>query len=194
MLHPLAARITKPFPDLLATAFTESNCLLSKGFIVKVYDRGAVSDTGTEPLISAESYAVYFDPFTRRLKQSYPLGSSPWLLFSLARTAVPLVIYSFPFDVLPDADDQLSPFFKRSILNAKAIEISGANSEENVNIGDDSGQAPSNRNVPPAQALDLTTPHPPRREVTPAHSASQPMPGPAPPSSPTSQRVQPGNQ
>ena len=124
--HPQAARITKTFPDIVATTLTEYNCLLPKGFRVKVNDRGAVSLTGTDPLTPADSYAHYFDAITRRLNQSYPTGSSPGLPFSLAPTAVQLAIHSVPMDVLPDDDDQLFPFLKTSILNAKAVGISAA--------------------------------------------------------------------
>ena len=124
--HPQAARISKTFPDIVATTRTESNCLLPKGFRVKVNDRGAVSLTGTNPLTPAESYAPYFDAITRRLNQSYPTGSSPWLPFAQAPTAIQLAIQSVPTDALPDNDDQLLPFLKRSILNTKAVEISAA--------------------------------------------------------------------
>ena len=124
--HPLAARITKTFPDIVATTLTDSNCLFPKGFRVGVNDRGAVSITGTNPLTPAESYAPYFDAITRRLNQSYPTGSSPWLSFSLAPTAIQLVIQSVTIDVLPDDDDQLLPFLKSSIFNAKAVKISAA--------------------------------------------------------------------
>ena len=124
--HPQAARITKTFPYIVATTLTDSNCLLRKGFRVKVNDRGAVSLTGTDPLTPAEFYAPYFDAITRRLNQSYPKGSSPWLPFSLAPTAVQLAIHSVPIDVLPDDDDQLFPFLKSSLLNAKAVKISAA--------------------------------------------------------------------
>ena len=124
--HLLAAHITKTFPDIVATTLTESNYLLPKGFRVKVNDRGAVSLTGTDPLTSAKSYAPYFDAITRRLNQSYPTGSSPWLSFFLAPTAVQLAIHSVPIDVLPDDDDQLFSFLKSSILNTKAVEISAA--------------------------------------------------------------------
>ena len=119
--HPLAARITRTFPDIVATTLTESNSLLPKGFRVKVNDRGAVSLTGTDPLTPAESYTPYFDDITRRLNQSYPTGSSPWLSFSLAPTTLQLAIHAVPIDVLPDDDDQLFPFLKSSILHAKAV-------------------------------------------------------------------------
>ena len=124
--HPLAARITRTFPDIVATTLTESNALFPKGFTVKFNDRGAVSLTGTNPLTSAESYAPYFDAITRRLNQSYPTGSSPWLPFSLALTAIQLAIHSVPVDVLPDDHDQLFSFLTPSILNTKAVEISVA--------------------------------------------------------------------
>ena len=124
--HPRAARLTKTFPNIVATTLTQSNCLLPKGFRVKVNNRGAVSLTGTDPLTPAESYAPYFNAITRRLNQSYPTGSSPWQSFSLAPTAVELAIHSVPIDVLPDDDDQLFPFLKSSILNAKAVKISAA--------------------------------------------------------------------
>ena len=67
--YPLAARITITFPYIVATTLTESNCLLPKGFRVKVNDRGAVSLTGIDPITPAESYAPYFDAITRRLNQ-----------------------------------------------------------------------------------------------------------------------------
>ena len=89
-------------------------------------DRGVVSLTGTDPLPPAECYAPYSDAITRSLNQSYPMGSSPWLSFSLAPTAVQLAIHSIPIDVLPDGDDQLFTFLKLSILNAKAVKISAA--------------------------------------------------------------------
>ena len=77
LLHPLAARIAKTFPDILATTLTESNCLLPKSFRVRVNNRGAVSLTGTHPLTPAESHAPYFDASTRRLNQSYPTDLPP---------------------------------------------------------------------------------------------------------------------
>ena len=126
--HPLAARIARTFLDIVATTLTESNCLLPTGFRVKVNDRGAVSLTGTNPTTPAESYAPYFDVINRRLNQSYPTGSSPWLPFSLTPTAIQLAIHYVPIEVLPDDDDQLLPFLKRSILSAKAVEISAARS------------------------------------------------------------------
>ena len=51
--HPQAAHISKTFPDIVATTLTDSNCLLPKGFRVKVNDRGAVSLSGTDPLTPA---------------------------------------------------------------------------------------------------------------------------------------------
>ena len=141
--HPLAACITKTFPDIVATTLTESNCLLPKGFSVKVNDRGAVSLTGTDPLTPAESYAPYFDAISRRLNQSSPTGSSPWLSFSLGPTAIQLAIHSVPIDLLPDDDDQLFPFLKSSILNAKAVKISAARYLNNDRASKISKQATS---------------------------------------------------
>ena len=51
-------------PDIVATALTESNCLLPKGFIAKINDRGAVSLTRTDSHTPASSYAPYFDTIT----------------------------------------------------------------------------------------------------------------------------------
>ena len=342
--HPLAARLTKTFPDIVATTLTESNCLLPKGFRVKVNDRGAVSLTGTDPLTPAESYAPYFDDITRRLNQSYPTRSSPWLSFSLAPTAIQLAIHYVPIDVLPDDDYQLFPFLKSSILNAKAVKISaaryfnkdraariskqatsvvvsvhpddiqkllpsfflfsewlkvektvnanrytqcnncyrfghasqrckqthpscpfcalhhtrsahrcqnrtcpkggnsrpisgccptspphcpncgcdhdafsrecrarptppprpeappssadesGSDGEEDLEMEDNGGQPPSTPKASAAQAVDFTTPRPPRRTTTPTGESSQPMGGPTPPSARTSQRGRPGNE
>ena len=73
----IAARITRTFPDIVATTLTDSNRLLRKGFAVGVSGRGALSLTGTNPFTPAESYVPYFDAITRRLNQSYPMGSSP---------------------------------------------------------------------------------------------------------------------
>jgi len=124
--HALASRIKQSFPDIVAASLTESNCLLPKGFIAKVNDRGAVSLTGTNPHTPASSYAPYFDALTRRLNQSYPTGSNPWLAFTVAPTSVQLAIHSVPTSVLPDEDDQLYPFLKQSIYNAKEVPISAA--------------------------------------------------------------------
>ena len=121
--HAQGQRIVKIFPDLVATTLTESNCLLPKGFITNVNDRGAVSLTGTDPHTTASSYAPYFDAITRRLNQSFPTGSSPWLAFTLAPTAIQLAVHSVTTDILPDIDDQLIPWLRLSIKNAKAIEI-----------------------------------------------------------------------
>jgi len=76
--HSLGQRITASFPDIAAATLTESNCLLPKGFIAKVNNRGAVSLTGTNPDIPAESYTAYFDSLTRRCNQSFPVGDNPW--------------------------------------------------------------------------------------------------------------------
>jgi len=52
--HALAQHITAAFPDIAATTLTDSNCLLPKGFIAKVNNRGAVSLTGTDPSTPVE--------------------------------------------------------------------------------------------------------------------------------------------
>ena len=57
---------------------------------------------------------------------------------------------------------------------------------------DDGGQAPSTPKTSAAQAFDLTTLRPSRRVTASTGEASQPMGGPAPPVSSTSQRARPG--
>jgi len=71
----------------------------------------------------AESYIRYFDALTHRLKQSFPVGDNPWLTFTQAPTTIQLAIHSIPIEVLPDDDEQLFPFIKRSIHNLKAVTI-----------------------------------------------------------------------
>ena len=97
--------MVKIFADLIATILIESNCLLPKGFIAKVNDRGVVSLTGSNSDTPASSYAPYFDPITRRLNQSFPTRSPPWLAFALAPPAIQLAIHSVPTDILPDDDN-----------------------------------------------------------------------------------------
>jgi len=80
--HALAQRIVSSFPDIAAATLSESNCLLPKGFIAKVHNRGAVSRTTTSPNTPVESYTPYFDALTRRLNQSFPVGDNPWLTFT----------------------------------------------------------------------------------------------------------------
>ena len=124
--HAQAQRIVKIFPNLVAITLTQSNCLLPKGYIAKVNDRGAVSLTRSDPHTPATSYAPYFDGITRLLNRSFTTGSSPWLAFTLAPTAIQLAVHSVPTDILPDDDDQLIPWVKQSIANAKAIKIKSA--------------------------------------------------------------------
>jgi len=124
--HALAQRIAASFPDIAAATLTDSNCLLPKGFIAKVNNRGAVSLTGTNPNTPAEAYAPYFDALTRRLNQSFPVRNNPWLTFTQAPTTVQLAIHSIPTHILPDDDEHLFTFIKNSILNAKAVEIGAA--------------------------------------------------------------------
>jgi len=124
--HALAQHIAASFPDIATATLTESNCLLPKGFIAKVNNRGAVSLTGTNPNTPAESYAPYFDALTRRLNQSFPVGDNPWLTFTQAPTTIQLAIHSIPTEVLPVDDEQLLTFIKNSIHNAKAVTIGAA--------------------------------------------------------------------
>jgi len=124
--HPLALGIAASFPDIAAATLTESNCLLPKGFIAKVNNRGAVSLTGTNHDTPAESYAPYFDALTRRLHQSFPVGNNPLLTCTQAPTSVQLAIHSFPTHILPDDNEELFTFIKNSILNGKAVEIGAA--------------------------------------------------------------------
>jgi len=100
-----------------------SNCLLPKGFIAKVNNRGAVSLTGTDPNTPTEFYTPYFDALTLRLNQSFPVGDNPWLTFTKAPTTVQLAIHSIPTHILPEDDEQLSYFIKQSIHNAKEVTI-----------------------------------------------------------------------
>ena len=125
-LHALAQRITAALPDIGAATLTDSNCLLPKGFIAKVNNRGAVSLTGTDPNTPAESYTLYFDALTRRLNQSFPVRDNPWLTFTKVPTTVQLAIHSIPTHILPDDDDQLFNFIKKSIHNAKEVTIGAA--------------------------------------------------------------------
>jgi len=124
--HALAQRIASTFPDIAAATLSESNCLLPKGFIAKVNNRGTVSLTGTNPNTPAESYTPYFDALTRRLNQSFPVGDNPWLTFTQAPTTIQLAVHSIPTDVLPEDDEQLFTFIKNSIHNAKAVTIGAA--------------------------------------------------------------------
>ena len=70
----------------------------------------------------------------------------------------------------------------------------GSDSEDDMEMGDDGGQAPSTPEAGTAQAVDLTTPCPSRRGVTSTGRAAQPMGGPAPPDSGPSQQARPGNE
>jgi len=124
--HALAQRIAASFPDIAAATLTESNCLLQKGFIVKVNNRGAVSLTGTNPHTPVESYTPNFDALTWSLNQSFPVGDNPWLTFSQGPTAIVLAIHSIPTHILPDDHEELFTFIKNSINNAKAVTIGAA--------------------------------------------------------------------
>ena len=95
--HPLAARITKTFPDIVATTLTESNCLLPKGLRVKVNDRGAVSLTGLTPSPPPDPTPPTSMPSpgasTSHIPRDLPPGyHSPWRqpLYSWQYTPSPL--------------------------------------------------------------------------------------------------------
>jgi len=124
--HALAQRIASTFPDIAAATRSESNCLLPKGFIAKVNNRGAVSLTGTNPTTPAESYTPDFDALTRRLNQSFPVGDIPWLTFTQALPTIQLAVHSIPTDILPEDDEQLFTFIKNSIHKTKAVTIAAA--------------------------------------------------------------------
>jgi len=91
--HALAQRIASTYPDIAAATLSESNCLLLKGFITKVNNRGADSLTCTNPNTRAESYAPYFDARTRRLNQSFPVRDNPWLTCAQAPTTIQLAVH-----------------------------------------------------------------------------------------------------
>jgi len=124
--HALAQRIVSTFPDIAAATLSESNCLLSKGFIAKLNKRGAVSLTKTNPNTPTESYTPYFDALTRRLNQYFPVGDNPWLTLTQAPTTIQLPIHSIPTDVLPEDDERLFAFITNSIHNMKAVMIGAA--------------------------------------------------------------------
>ena len=63
-----------------------------------------------------------------------------------------------------------------------------------MEIGDDSGPAPSTPEATAAHPVDLTTPRPSRRGVTSTGGAAQPMGGPSPPCTETLRLVRPGNE
>ena len=61
-------------------------------------------------------------------------------------------------------------------------------------MGDDDGQAPTTPEATSTQAVNLTTPCPARRGVTPTGGATLPKGGPAPATTDTPQQVCPGNE
>ena len=124
--HALAQRITAAFSQIAAATLTDSNCFLPTGFIAKVKNRGAVSLTSTDPNTPAESYTLYFPALTRRLHLSFPIEDNPWLTFTKAPTTVQLAIHSIPTHILPDHDNQLFDFIKKSIHYAKEVTIGAA--------------------------------------------------------------------
>ena len=77
---------------------------------------------------------------------------------------------------------------------ASNLDESGSDGEEDLEMEDDGGKAPSTPKTNTAQAVNLTTPRPLRHAATSTSEAPQPMGGPAPPDSNTSRRVRPGNE
>ena len=68
-----------------------------------------------------------------------------------------------------------------------------SDSEEELEIRDASGQAPSTPETTAAQAVDLTTPRPPRRSADLTGGLSQPLERSAPTETPPPRRVRPGD-
>jgi len=124
--HALVQCIAGAFPDAAAATLSDSNCLLPRGFIAKVNNRGAVSLTGTDPTTRAETHTPYFDALSRHLNQSFPIRDNPWLTFTRTPTSTQLAIHSIPTHILPDDDDELYLFIKKSISNVKEVMIAAA--------------------------------------------------------------------
>jgi len=122
----LTQRITPALPDIAAATLTDSKCLRPNGSIAKGNNRGAVSLTGTGPNTPAESYTLYFDGLTRRLKQSFPLGDNHWLTLNKAPITVQLAIHSIPTHILQEENDQLLDFINKSIHNVNEVTIGAA--------------------------------------------------------------------
>ena len=110
--HVQSQRIVTTLPDLISATLSKSNCLLPKGFIAKVNDRGTVSLTETDPHTPASTYAPYSKAITRQLNQSFPTESSLWLAFTLVPTDIQLAIHSVRTDILPDDNNHLYSWLK----------------------------------------------------------------------------------
>ena len=124
--HPDAPSIAATFPEIAARVLRESNCLLALGFSATVNQRGAISLTVTEKATPAASYAPYFDSLTRALNESFPVGENPWCTLVLAPTAVQLAIHGLPLCFLPQDEEELFPYIRQAILNAKVTLVLSA--------------------------------------------------------------------
>jgi len=98
--------------DIAAATLTDSNCLLPKGLIPQVNNRGAFSLTGTNPNTPTASYTPYFDPLTCRVSQSFPGWDNSRLTCTQAPKALLLPVDSIATHILPNDDDELYPFIK----------------------------------------------------------------------------------
>jgi len=117
--------MTATLPDIMAALLKEANCSLPLSLTASVNRNGAVTLT-VNPYTPSSAYSPFFDPRTKKLNQSFPVGDNPFQVFREAPTRVELLIHNLPLSILPHEPTDLFPSLLESISNAIDVPIFGA--------------------------------------------------------------------
>jgi len=124
--HPDAPEMKAHLPDLAASVLQQATCSLPDFLTAIVNDRGSGTLLVVDTSVSAASYSSYFAALTSKLNLSFPIGTNPWLPFSLPPTSVQLALHSLPVNYIPHQDEHIFSYLSDSILNSKDLTISVA--------------------------------------------------------------------
>jgi len=117
--------MTATLPDIMAAVLKEANCSLPLSLTASVNRNGAVTLTAN-PYTPSSAYFPFFDPMTKKLNQSFPVGNNPFLVFREAPTSVKPLIHNLTLSILPDEPADWFPLLLESIGKAIDVPIFGA--------------------------------------------------------------------
>jgi len=117
--------MTATLPDIMAAVLKEANCSQPLSLTASVNHNGAVTLTAN-PYTPSSAYSPFFDPMTKKLNLSFPVGDNPFQVFREAPTSVELLIHNLPLSILPHEPTDLFPSLLESISNTIDVPIFGA--------------------------------------------------------------------
>jgi len=117
--------MTATLPAIMAAVLKEANWSLPLSLTASVNRNGAVTLTAN-PYTPSSDYSPFFDPMTKKLSQSFPVGDNPFHVFRKAPRSVKLLIHNPALSILPQEPTDLFPLLVESISNAIDVPICGA--------------------------------------------------------------------